>query len=287
MSAVSAARASLAAVLLRWISRIQEVLSRSRFVVLAAVAIRRAMGGIIGHRLRRGGIDPELNGEGWLQSLLADRCEVFVDVGANTGEWSAAMLQLSPRARGILYEPAAPALARLRERFSDDDRIEIVDAAVSDAPGTAAFYEEPAAGETSSLVAEHSVSGSTRREVRVVTLDEELSRRGVEHVDLLKIDAEGFDLMALRGATDALRSGRIDVVQFEYNAPWAVVGATLTAAQRLLSECGFTLYALRQGALGTVPLDWLGELFMYANFVGVSAAAHDRLRVHIVGDALS
>jgi hypothetical protein len=120
-----------------------------------------------------------------------------------------------------------------------------------------------------------------------MTIDEQLDRLEVEHVDLLKIDAEGFDLHVLRGARASLSAGRIDAVQFEYNTPWALAGATLAAAHALLSECDLELYALRDGELRTVDPIRIGELFTYANYVGLGPSARARLGGFVRGDALA
>ena len=269
------------------LDRLYTVLARWRPVILAAVVLRRTATELIGHRLARGGLDPERNGETWLIGELGSRCEIFIDVGANVGAWSASMLKAAPHARGIAYEPSPVSLARLRERFSEDQRLQVVPAAVSDIAGEAQFYVEAGAGETSSLAAWHGDLSIAPEKVPVVTIDEELDRLGVGHVSLLKIDAEGFDLHVLRGARTALREGRIAAVQFEYNVPWAAAGGTLTAAAALLRECGLALFVLRQGELRTVNPSALGELFTYANFVALSPAETVRLRTFVGPDALA
>jgi hypothetical protein len=42
--------------------------------------------------------------------------------------------------------------------------------------------------------------------VRVVSLDEFLEEKQISHIDILKIDAEGFDLEVLKGGTKFLQS---------------------------------------------------------------------------------
>lgn len=61
-----------------------------------------------------------------------------------------------------------------------------------------------------------STNGASGVGMRVVmtTLDLELRRRGVRHVDLLKIHAQGHELRVLRGASKLLASGAVRVVVF-------------------------------------------------------------------------
>jgi hypothetical protein len=52
--------------------------------------------------------------------------------------------------------------------------------------------------------------------VRCIRLDTYLSEKGTNQVALLKLDVEGYELKALRGAEIALRNRRIKAVYFEY-----------------------------------------------------------------------
>ncbi len=67
-------------------------------------------------------------------------------------------------------------------------------------------------------------------------MDSEIAKRKIEFVDLLKIDAEGFDFHVLRGSEDKLNNQKIDVIEFEYNSP---SGATLAGAYAFLQAKGY------------------------------------------------
>ncbi len=214
-----------------------------------------------------------INGEDWWIRTIAPHCQTFVDVGANVGHWSAAFCQfLPPQGRSLLFEPSAEAQTILQERFAADSRLEIVAAALSDTVGTARFYEEPNAGETSSLVAQHSQTQAQSRWIPVTTLDRAIAERGWARVDFLKIDAEGYDFHVLRGAQELLQQQRIGSLQFEYNAPWALVGSTLGAALRFLHDFGYTSFLLKAAGLHRFDYAKYGEFFGYANFVALSPA---------------
>ncbi len=233
----------------------------------AAQWLRNAATQVLAHRLAPS-IDPEHNGEALLLRELAPRLKVVFDVGANRGDWTSHVLAIAPDIEKVLcYEPGASALAELQRRYADDPRVQITAAAVSDRPGEQEFFEEPNAGETSSLIASHSQDLATARAVRVVTIDEELDRLGIDRVDLLKVDAEGMDLHVLRGAASAFRDHRVAVAQFEYNAPWAAAGSTLAAAFGLLREHGYEVLALLPDGLHRHEPSDVGELFVYSNFV--------------------
>jgi FkbM family methyltransferase len=210
--------------------------------------------------------DPALNGEHWLQRRLGN-VETFIDAGANRGDWTAALLSTSPRASGVLFEPSAELAAMLRERFAQNSKIEVVEAALGESTGIATLYDEGPTGETSSLVPGVSFSIARPRDVGLTTVDAEVEARGIGHVDVLKIDVEGFDLSVLRGARRLLGDHRVAVVQFEYNRAWLLAGATLTAAVRLFYDLGYDVFVLRGSNLEPFDVSDIGDFFSYANFV--------------------
>jgi FkbM family methyltransferase len=208
--------------------------------------------------------DPAANGEVWLLDRVAPHTSTFIDVGANRGEWSAALLSRAPNAKGLAVDAGSAAIKLLRERALSG--LSVMHLAVSDAPGEAEFYEFPDAGESSSFSARGGPD-TIRRSVRVTTLDDLIEEAGWQHVDLIKIDAEGWDYRCLLGAERALRTHAVSLVQFEYNAPWVDSGSTLKAAIDYLEGYGYSVAVLRAGRLETYDYARLGEFFQYANFV--------------------
>ncbi len=55
-----------------------------------------------------------------------------------------------------------------------------------------------------------------REEVRLSTIDEYCSSRGIEYIDLLKIDVEGHELDVLHGAGRMFAAGAIGMAAFEF-----------------------------------------------------------------------
>ena len=249
-------------------NRVVHRLSRSDRAARISGLIRNQATALIGYNLAPSK-HPEDNGELWLVHQLGRRVECFIDVGANQGDWSALILAGSD-ARGIAVEPGGVAVERIRERSLP--RLKIVHAGVSDTPGEATFYEEPDAGELSSFTSSHSSLADARR-VPTVTIDGLLADSGWDHVDLVKIDTEGWDFHCLRGANDALAAHRIAVIQFEYSPTWADAGSTLKAAFAYLRSHGYRVAALRPSGLAEYDYRRYGELFRYSNFVAYSPRA--------------
>jgi FkbM family methyltransferase len=246
------------------LNRTQRRLGRSPKATRAAVLLRNQCNRVIRYHLTPSD-DPAKNGELWLLDTIAPTVGVFVDVGANVGEWTAALLERAPAARGLLVEAGPEAAERLRTRFGD--RVQIVAAAAGDEEGVATFWEEVGAGERSSVLAGFS-SEAVERSVPMTTIDALASRHALDQIDLLKIDVEGFDAKVIRGAAGLLKEQRIGALQFEYNRPWATAGDTLLGTVRELDELSYRTFLLTSRGLKNLDPEW-GEFFDYANLVAL------------------
>jgi FkbM family methyltransferase len=260
------------------IGSLQQAVSRSRMGTRVAMKLRNQCNCIIGLRCKSG-IDAEINGEAWLADQIAPRAQMVIDVGANVGDWTAMFAQRMTRpGHAILFEPNPEATAILRNLVLPNRlRVDVQEKAVADMAGTAEFFIEPDAGETSSLVREHSRTQAQVISVPVVTLDEEMAVRGGGEIDMLKIDAEGYDLRVLIGARGLLEARQIGAVQFEYNFPWAHAGSTLSFAFQLLRGAGYRVFLLKAGGLYRFEPDRVGEYFRYSNFVALREDVAERV----------
>jgi len=82
--------------------------------------------------------------------------------------------------------------------------------AVSDREGSVSFVVDE-----SQTGASH-VADQAGVETACVTIDDYLDRNNIEAVNLMKMDIEGYELAAVRGAARSLQSRRIQTVYFEY-----------------------------------------------------------------------
>ena len=93
-------------------------------------------------------------------------------------------------------------------------------------------------------------------EVAAKTLDEVLEETGTDHVDLIKVDVEGFEVCVFKGAQNLLKGARPPLVLFEF-CDWAearVPKARIGDAQRLLLDNGYSIWRLTDFLKGRHPL---------------------------------
>jgi FkbM family methyltransferase len=128
-----------------------------------------------------------------------------VDVGAHIGSFLSLLIRYAPHGHHTAIEPSATKSHWLRRRFPG---AAIVDAAASDENGCAIFEEDIARPGYSRLSTDAEPGNVLRYEVKIRRLDD----LPIERVDLLKLDIEGDELLALRGAKRLIESWRPSIV---------------------------------------------------------------------------
>lgn len=128
---------------------------------------------------------------------------VAVDVGANVGTHS---LFLSRHAKTVhSVEPWPTVLVRLENVVRENaiENIVIHPVGVASEPGTMPFNVPPdfnlGMGSFSKSLAEDRDFDGKVLDLPLVVADDYFSEKGVEHIDLIKIDIEGFEKPALQG----------------------------------------------------------------------------------------
>jgi FkbM family methyltransferase len=114
---------------------------------------------------------------------------VFVDAGGYDGDTTEVFCKRCPRYRRVyLFEPCRANIEKARSRLSVFRDIEFIEEGLSDAVGTLSFDAE--AGSASTVCPTGSSS------IKVTTLDERID----QPVTFIKMDLEGWELHALKGA---------------------------------------------------------------------------------------
>jgi FkbM family methyltransferase len=170
--------------------------------------------------------------------------KVILDVGANAGIYSLAALAIQPDAIVHAFEPTPEIAARLRSaaKLNGLDRLCLHETAVLNSNGEATLKRFQ--GELGTNDGMNFVSPDIRdlhgERVRTVALDQFCRDHLIQNADLLKLDVQGQEHLALKGAEDLITRGRIVMIFMELN--WATqAGATCPATEsiRLLDGAGY------------------------------------------------
>ena len=194
--------------------------------------------------------EPEL---AYLEKLLSPG-KVFIDAGANFGIYTAmASKAVSEAGRVISFEPSARAYPVLRQNIEINGlkNVLALPTAVSDKAGRALLYHHSAVG--SDALARDSTfdPNSYAQEIETESLDDVLRRTSVKRVDVIKMDVQGAEELALRGANEVIRSMR-PAVMFEFHPEGAMsLGLEPDGAWKFLKAHGYSFLNVDQQGTAT------------------------------------
>lgn len=186
---------------------------------------------------------PSINGEYKLIDRLSPFVRIAVDGGANLGDWSNQVFARIPGVRVALVEPMPANAAYLGQRFSiQGDRAVLCHGALSSTSGTLRFVGDTSLGAGTGFVTNNAQQSGI--EVPAITLTEVARRLGGSDLDLVKLDIEGEEMAALKGAEELLRKEKIGVVQVEYNSTWLRTNMRMEYLFELANRFGYGLMVL-------------------------------------------
>lgn len=136
--------------------------------------------------------------------------DTVIEPGANIGYLTATMAGLvGPAGKIIALEPSQNCLQQLQAAVEGANlpQVELLPYALADRAATLVFHDTPRAVAKgyATLDVVHKPADSTAHEVPAVSVDELMAQYQLGQVRFLKLDIEGSELLALQGASEALR----------------------------------------------------------------------------------
>jgi FkbM family methyltransferase len=182
-----------------------------------------------------------------------------LDVGAHHGFYvMLASRKVGPNGHVVAFEPSPRERKRLLThlRLNRCTNVRVESVALTDKEGKAAFFVVEGAETGCNSLRAPAVAEPTRTEwVRTARLDDYLRTLGTSRVDLVKMDVEGGELAALRGATELLDRQPRPVLLCEAEdrrtGPWGYKASEISV---FLRERGYRLFVPQAGGSLT-PLD--------------------------------
>lgn len=153
--------------------------------------------------------------------LVKDLEGCVIDAGANQGHWSRLFLSAKPSFnRLIIVEPLTIHGNSLRELGLHDDRVVVEQVALGSSTGAVPIYADAPGSSLSSLYPRNlshiGKEMAIREVVPITTLDAIAQRYGIDRIAFLKLDLEGNEFEALKGAKGLLDRSAISALCFEF-----------------------------------------------------------------------
>jgi FkbM family methyltransferase len=206
------------------------------------------------------------------QRLLKGPVRTVFEVGAADGRDSERYAAMFPDARIFAFEPIPESFVAIEARARRIKSIVPLNMALAASSGKARFHIANwldassllAPKETGSTFDEYQAQAGSI-EVTTSTLDEQCAALGVDHIDLLKMDAQGAELQILAGARHLLERGAIDIIYTEVHFMESYQGSAMFYQLcATLADHGFALhnlYGLNQNQKG--QLAWGDAIFVH------------------------
>lgn len=165
-----------------------------------------------------------------LQKQLFTDCaspSTIFDVGANVGDITEMYNTIFPDCTIHCFEPIPGTFERLKQRHAKQQNIMYHQFAVGDCEDTVSIYETSSSGNSSvskpTSYVRDSLDENMADSVRIVdthlvsqiTLDSFCTRNQIPHIDILKMDIQGSELNALKGASKLLDAQNIRMIYCE------------------------------------------------------------------------
>jgi FkbM family methyltransferase len=158
---------------------------------------------------------------------------VIFDIGAHRGESIRAFIRLFPGAKIHAFEPDAENYNSLYESWGNAKNVYLNNSGMGNEKGEREFYNhlltttstfnkinaksEWVKFKSRLLNVEPEELVNASYAVRVEKLDDYVEENSLDHICILKLDTEGFELECLEGAKKILNEKKVDVIQIEGN----------------------------------------------------------------------
>ncbi|WP_051291106.1 FkbM family methyltransferase [Pedobacter glucosidilyticus] len=199
--------------------------------------------------------------EFFLESAKTKNELMVFDVGANYGKYSKMLQKLLFKHHKDfqihLFEPSLACYQFLITEFKNTPNIILNQLGASNFNGLANLYFSFDGSASSSLSTEvphiqsiHNIS-TQQQEIQITTIDEYCIKNNIHHIDLIKIDVEGFELHVLEGCKNMLEKRAIHAIQIEIGAASIITKQFLFDFWELLNK-DFEFYNILKH--GLVPI---------------------------------
>lgn len=205
------------------------------------------------------------------KSLFLEDPNIVLDFGTHDLRDSLIIAQICPKTKVIAFEPHPHYYQLCLQRNVFPDRIEVVNAAISDVDSKIKFYitlgNQGASSTLEPTMVPHTDDGRVQViEVGAIRLDGFLNTKRIDLVDLIWMDVQGAELTCLKGLGEKLKN--VKLIQTEVGVkPYYKNHTLYPDIKAYLEQNGFV-------ELGISP-DWEYE----SNAIFINTKYHDGKKV--------
>jgi FkbM family methyltransferase len=203
-----------------------------------------------------------------IESVLHSDELIIFDVGANNGQTVERFRAELPRSIIHSFEPGPKAFEQLKN-IACLENVFIWNLALGSSSGHQIFFENDHSDMSSFLPLGERSWGKIEKEtvVNMTTINQFCTEHQIERIDVLKSDAQGYDLEVFKGAETMMQAGKIGLIYFEVTFSNMYKGAPhFEEIFHYLNQQGFQLHRLYELCHYKQAL-WTDVLFIHERYL--------------------
>lgn len=228
----------------------------------------------------------EVHGTGFIQSIkkvsfkedayqkqseiLMGKARIVFDIGANYGDTVLKYNQLFHDASIYAFEPYDLTYKSLVQKVQHIQNVITAPLAISDQHGSLVFYVNRNVNTNSllpsqkmGLTSDHEVQQRSTVNVNSTTIDKFSDENNITQIDILKLDIQGGELAALKGASKLLQQKKIKLIYAEsYFKSQYVNQPLFFEIGQYLHQFGYYLQDIYNPIYGKGSIAWCDVIFL-------------------------
>lgn len=233
--------------------------------------------------------DPHTNGEYSTMRKLGLHVDLFIDIGANIGDYTKEILKYHKNSSLLLFE-ANPNLINHLQEINEVSIDNIFNIALGD-DSTDIELNLNQLDHTSSSVYDRThmmpnfIKHTKKVKVKMEILDfwfdkiNTISQKGL----YIKIDTEGAEFSIMKGSKNIFNLKKPIFVQFEYGHGWKEANSELKDAIHFLNKNNFNIYRITPYGLELIKFHTIDmDNYMYCNYIAVKNINMDNIFQDII-----
>lgn len=235
-----------------------------------------------------GGSNVNSSGEIWIinhfiNHLLPNNKPIVIfDVGANVGCYTLKIISsLKERSDAKIYcfEPSKYTFKILIDNLSNYKNVKLFNFGFSDKKESVTLYSDKKGSGLASIynrrLNHFDIDLNYKELIHLESLDNFCKNKGIDHINFLKLDVEGHEYKALKGAKDLISKNSIDFIQFEFGGANIDSRTYFQDFYYLLTPYYKIHRILKDGLMAIDTYKEIHEIFITTNFLAISKRISD------------